>query len=49
MSPTTGYCQGCARTIDEIIAWGHMDDHDKATIVAQLEARKASLNITKSH
>lgn len=47
IATTTGFCEGCARTIDEIIAWGQMPDENKAQIVAQLASRKAAMNITE--
>jgi predicted Fe-S protein YdhL (DUF1289 family) len=31
MDDATGWCEGCLRTIDEIVAWGGMaDDHKRA-------------------
>ena len=39
MSEQTGLCEGCYRTIDEIIQWSSADDGTKRTIWAQLEQR----------
>lgn len=39
----TGWCLGCARTLDEIAAWGAADDRTKAAILARLPARKSRL------
>ncbi|HZQ61492.1 MAG TPA: DUF1289 domain-containing protein [Casimicrobiaceae bacterium] len=36
----TGFCLGCQRTIDEIVAWGALDDERKRAVLAQLPARR---------
>jgi hypothetical protein len=41
MNPGTGWCDGCLRTIDEIVAWGSMDDEGKRRVWALLAARRA--------
>jgi hypothetical protein len=41
MSPATGLCEGCARTLDEIAAWGRLDDAAKSAVWALLPARRA--------
>lgn len=41
MSPATGLCEGCARTLDEIAAWSRMSDEAKRAVCGQLEARRA--------
>jgi hypothetical protein len=38
----SGLCIGCFRTIDEIAAWGALDDARRAAIVAELPARRES-------
>lgn len=43
MHAATGWCEGCARTIDEIAAWSRLDDAAKREVWAQLEARRAEL------
>ncbi len=43
MDDATGYCQGCARTIDEIASWGSMPRDDKQAVLDQLDARMAEL------
>lgn len=43
MDPATGWCQGCLRTIDEIVAWGGLDDEGKRRVWALLPARRAHL------
>ena len=40
----TGWCLGCARTLDEIARWGVASDAEKRTILAVLPARHARLN-----
>lgn len=43
MDGATGWCLGCARTIDEIAAWGRLDDDGKRVVWARLPARRAEL------
>ena len=43
MHAGTGWCEGCARTIDEIAAWGRLDDAARARVWALLTARQAQL------
>ena len=42
MHAATGWCEGCQRTLDEIAAWGRMDDFQKTAVCAQLESRRAT-------
>ena len=42
MDAASGLCEGCLRTIDEIAAWGTMDDDDKRTVWQRLEQRRAA-------
>ncbi len=39
----TGWCEGCARTIDEIVAWGNAGDPQRLQILARLPARREIL------
>ena len=39
MDMDTGLCEGCLRTLDEIAAWGRMDDDDKRAVWAQVAQR----------
>jgi len=39
MNPTTGLCEGCFRTLDEIAAWSSLDAEAKRAILAQLPGR----------
>jgi predicted Fe-S protein YdhL (DUF1289 family) len=40
---STGFCEGCLRTLDEIAAWSSMDDAQKRGVWRALAARRASL------
>lgn len=39
MDATTGWCEGCFRTLDEIAGWGMASDAQKRALWAQLAAR----------
>ncbi len=39
---STGWCEGCLRTIDEIAAWGALDNRAKRDIWKRLPARRAA-------
>jgi predicted Fe-S protein YdhL (DUF1289 family) len=41
MHAATGWCEGCARTIQEIAAWGQLDDATKLRIWKLLPERHA--------
>lgn len=43
MNASTGWCEGCLRTIDEIAGWSIYDDHEKRAVWNELEARRARL------
>ena len=43
MSPRTGWCEGCLRTIEEIAAWSKLDDAAKRGVWSELEGRRALL------
>ena len=40
MDEASGWCEGCLRTIDEIVAWGGMADDDKRAVWRQLAERR---------
>jgi predicted Fe-S protein YdhL (DUF1289 family) len=40
LDPRTGWCEGCARTIDEIAAWGALDDATRRAVLQRLPARR---------
>lgn len=41
MVPATGLCEGCWRSIDEIVAWGRASDAERLRIWGLIEARQA--------
>jgi len=43
MSVTTGLCEGCLRTIDEIAAWSTLPDDAKRAVWHELARRRARL------
>ncbi len=42
IDPESGWCAGCLRTIDEIAAWGALDDRARREIRQRLRERRAS-------
>jgi Protein of unknown function (DUF1289). len=40
MSPDTGWCEGCQRTIDEITRWSRSTDDDRRGILAAVAERR---------
>jgi predicted Fe-S protein YdhL (DUF1289 family) len=42
MSETTGLCEGCLRTIDEIAAWSVLDDDDRRAVWDAIGRRRAA-------
>ncbi len=45
MSPSTGLCEGCLRTLDEIAAWSRMEAHEKRAVWALLEQRREQVGL----
>jgi predicted Fe-S protein YdhL (DUF1289 family) len=41
MHEGTGWCEGCTRTLDEIAAWGALDDEGKRAVWRRIAARRA--------
>jgi hypothetical protein len=41
MSPTSGLCKGCFRTIDEIASWSMLSPGEKRFVLAALPLRRA--------
>lgn len=41
MVAATGLCEGCWRSIDEIVAWGRADDSERLRVWGLIEARQA--------
>ena len=46
LDASTGWCVGCFRSIDEIAAWGALDDEAKREVLSQLPARRQTLEST---
>jgi uncharacterized protein len=46
MNARTGWCEGCLRTLDEIVAWSKLDDADKRAVWRLLDERRASGEVT---
>lgn len=42
MNEASGWCEGCFRTIDEIVAWAVLDDTERRAVWQQLDARRRS-------
>jgi predicted Fe-S protein YdhL (DUF1289 family) len=40
MDRAIGYCKGCLRSIEEIVAWGSASEEFKRAVWAQLPARE---------
>ena len=47
MHAATGWCEGCLRTIDEIAAWGALDDGLKREVLALLPERRRAWRALK--
>ena len=43
MDARTGWCEGCARTLDEIAAWSNMSEAEKTVVWDELVSRQATL------
>lgn len=43
MNETSGLCEGCLRTLDEIALWSQLDDEVKREVWALLPGRRAAL------
>ena len=43
MHEGTGWCEGCARTIDEIAAWSRLDDATRQRVQDMLPQRQVVL------
>ena len=42
MDERTGWCEGCARTLDEIAGWSTMSDEHKRAVWDLLDERRLS-------
>ena len=48
MHAGTGWCEGCLRTIDEIAAWGALDDRLKREVLALIPERRRQWRALKA-
>ena len=42
MDATSGLCQGCFRTLDEITAWAGASDEARLAVLAEVEQRRVA-------
>jgi predicted Fe-S protein YdhL (DUF1289 family) len=47
MNADSGLCEGCLRTIDEIVAWAHLEAHEKREVWRLLDERRKHTASTK--
>ncbi len=45
LDPRTGWCEGCLRTLDEIAAWGGLDDAARRAVWKQLAERRGHVEV----
>jgi len=43
MDASTGWCEGCLRTIDEIAGWAAMDDAHKRAVWQAIASRREAM------
>lgn len=48
MDPPTGLCEGCLRTIDEIMVWGSLDEASRLVVLRLLPARRQAWRALKA-
>ncbi|NJD26604.1 MAG: DUF1289 domain-containing protein [Betaproteobacteria bacterium] len=46
MDETSGLCQGCFRTLDEIALWSRLDDSQRLGVLAAIVSRRGELGAT---
>ena len=44
IDPATGWCRGCARTVDEIAEWGAASEARQRAILDRLPERRERMN-----
>lgn len=47
MDASSGWCEGCLRTIDEIAVWSVLDEDEKRAVWALLPQRREVLDAAK--
>ncbi len=45
IDPASGLCQGCLRTLDEIVSWSQASEAFKGTVWAEIKRREVLLNV----
>ena len=48
IDPASGWCEGCLRTIDEIAAWGVLNNAQKREVWKLLPQRRRAVDATRS-
>lgn len=48
MHASSGWCEGCLRTLDEIAAWAALDDDGKLAVWQQLPLRRERLQVLRA-
>ncbi|MBV8665140.1 MAG: DUF1289 domain-containing protein [Burkholderiaceae bacterium] len=48
MDQGTGFCQGCLRTIDEIVQWGTASESYKRAVWVEIRERETALQAAQS-
>ena len=43
IDPVSGLCRGCRRSLDEIAAWGRLDQAARRRVLDQLPGRASSI------
>ncbi|MGO7868963.1 DUF1289 domain-containing protein [Rhizobium leguminosarum] len=49
LEPSTGFCAGCGRTLEEIGSWTSYSDTERTRIMALLPARLAGTATVSNH
>ncbi|MGO8503598.1 DUF1289 domain-containing protein [Rhizobium leguminosarum] len=49
LEPSTGFCAGCGRTLEEIGSWTSYSDTERTRIMALLPARLAGAAMVSNH
>jgi predicted Fe-S protein YdhL (DUF1289 family) len=47
MDAASGLCEGCMRTLDEIAAWGMMDNRSKRMVWKEIELRALTPTLSR--
>lgn len=47
MDAVSGFCEGCMRTLEEIAAWGMMDNRGKRMVWKEIELRSLTPTLSR--